>query len=600
MSRFRLICPGVPTFVFVVLCLRTCISQQNHRCPPSSCGNLHNISYPFRLQSDPSHSGFPFYELSCVKNVTVLYLYNGVYFLQSINYNNFTLRVTDAGVQNNDCSSVPAYSFSGSIFTFRDPYGFQTNSWFESEDPSRVMLFVKCGRMVDSSLYVSTSPCIEYNMFMYSLPFKDNRNVTYMEVHNGLVYGFKIAWYKVVCEPCLGEEYCYLYGSRGGKTCSKGDALQRNLILMLIGIITRVKIVLHSPCVFMFLFYTWRRRHLSMYDTVEAFLQSQNNLMPIRYSYSEIRKMTNGFKDKLEEGGYGLVYKAKLRSGHLAAVKMLGKSNANGQEFINEVATIGRIHHVNVVRPVGYCVEGLKRAVVYDFMPKGSLDKYIFSREGFTPLNWEKLFEISVGIARGIEYLHKGCNMQILHFDIKPHNILLDENFTPKVSDFGLARLYPTNNSFVSFTAIRGTIGYMAPELFYRNIGGVSYKADVYKTNHSSQYFPDWVHREATMGKFEVEDVSECEMKLVKKMVIVALWCIQMNPANRPPMNKVMEMLEADVECLELPPKPVLYPKTIASIDTGDCTDDTSSSSCQIDYSETSSLIANSYQNSYM
>lgn len=90
------------------------------------------------------------------------------------------------------------------------------------------------------------------------------------------------------------------------------------------------------------------------------------------------------------------------------------------------------------------------------------------------------MYEISLGVARGIEYLHRGCDMQILHFDIKPHNVLLDENFTPKVSDFGLAKLYPTNNNTVMLTAARGTIGYIAPELFYKNIGSVSYKADVY------------------------------------------------------------------------------------------------------------------------
>ena len=108
-----------------------------------------------------------------------------------------------------------------------------------------------------------------------------------------------------------------------------------------------------------FLIYKWRRRHFSMYEEIEKFLQSQNNLAPIRYSYSDIKKMTQGFKDKLGEGGFGSVYKGKLRSGHFVAVKMLGKSKGtNWQDFINEVATIERIHHVNVVQLIGLCVEG--------------------------------------------------------------------------------------------------------------------------------------------------------------------------------------------------------------------------------------------------
>ncbi|PON39366.1 Mitogen-activated protein kinase kinase kinase [Parasponia andersonii] len=331
------------------------------------------------------------------------------------------------------------------------------------------------------------------------------------------------------------------------------------------------------------LIYKWRRRHLSVYDGIEEYLQSHNNLMPIRYSYRDIRKMTKGFKERLGEGGFGTVYKGKLCSGPLVAIKMLGKSKANGQDFINEVATIGRIHHVNVVRLIGFCVEGSRRALIYDFMPNGSLDKFIFSREEINKsLSFKEIFEISLGIARGIDYLHRGCDMQILHFDIKPHNILLDEKFTPKVSDFGLARLCPLDNSLVSLTAARGTIGYIAPELFYKNIGRVSYKADVYSfgmllmemanrrknvnantENSSHIYFPLWIYKQVNEGKdIEIDEyVTEEESKIIKKMAMVALWCIQLKPCDRPTMSQVIEMLESKFECLQMPPKPYLYPQ---------------------------------------
>ncbi|XP_061339233.1 rust resistance kinase Lr10-like [Gastrolobium bilobum] len=343
------------------------------------------------------------------------------------------------------------------------------------------------------------------------------------------------------------------------------------------------------------LIYKWRRRHLSMYENIENFLLD-SNLNPIRYEYKEIKRMTGGFKVKLGQGGFGSVYKGKLRSGPDIAIKMLSNSNANGQDFINEVATIGRIHHVNVVRLVGYCVEGKKRALVYEYMPNGSLDKYIFSKEGSVPLSYEKIYEISLGVARGIAYLHQGCDMQILHFDIKPHNILLDDNFIPKVSDFGLAKLYPVNDSIVTLTAARGTLGYMAPELFYKNIGGVSYKADVYsfgmllmemasrrknsnpKAEHSSQvYFPFWIYDQYVEEKdIEMEDASEEEKTLAKKMFIVALWCIQLKPSDRPSMNKVVEMLEGEVESLEMPAKPSFYPNETIGHDDGMNSDQTS------------------------
>ncbi|KAG4402374.1 hypothetical protein GLYMA_02G183302v4 [Glycine max] len=166
------------------------------------------------------------------------------------------------------------------------------------------------------------------------------------------------------------------------------------------------------------LIYKWRLRHLSLYENIENFLLD-HNINPIRYEYREIKKMTGGFKVKLGQGGFGSVYKGKLRSGPDVAIKMLSNSKSNGQDFISEVATVGRIHHVNVVRFIGYCVEGKqKRALVYEYMPNGSLDKYIFSKEGSVPLSYAKTYEISLGVAHAIAYLHQGCDVQILHFDI--------------------------------------------------------------------------------------------------------------------------------------------------------------------------------------
>ena len=259
-------------------------------------------------------------------------------------------------------------------------------------------------------------------------------------------------------------------------TCTMTLSKSFTVILWLGG-----KFVLGSPIVVALLIYKWRRSRLSSYDAIEDFLQSHNNLMSIKYSYSDIKRITNNFKHKLGQGGYGSVYKGELRSKRLVAVKLLSKLKSNGQEFINEVDTIGRIHHANVVQLIGFCAERTKRALIYEFMPHGSLDKYILSQDHEnSSISYEQIYNISLGVARGIEYLHRGCDMQILHFDIKPHNILLDENFAAKISDFGLAKLCSTDASAVSLTTVRGTAGYMAPELIYKNIGGISHKADVY------------------------------------------------------------------------------------------------------------------------
>ena len=314
----------------------------------------------------------------------------------------------------------------------------------------------------------------------------------------------------------------------------------------------------------------------------KAFIKNQGSLQPKRYSYSEIKKMTNSFKEKLGQGGYGSVYKGKLLDGRLVAVKVIKELKGSGEEFINEVASISRTSHVNIVTLLGYCYGTTKRALVYEFMPKGSLDKFI-NNQGPSGTNCqlerEALFQIAIGVARGLEYLHRGCSIRILHFDIKPQNILLDEDLCPKISDFGLARLCQRKDSIVSMLGTRGTIGYIAPEVFSRGFGGVSYKADVYSygmlvlemlgkrknlnvgASHTSEkYFPDWIYQELNLvenvgNNIEMaEEVEEMEWK----MILVSLWCIQSAPTDRPSMTKVVEMLEGRLQSIEIPPKPFL------------------------------------------
>jgi serine/threonine protein kinase len=181
--------------------------------------------------------------------------------------------------------------------------------------------------------------------------------------------------------------------------------------------------------------------------------------------------MTNSFAQKLGQGGFGAVYRGKLPDVHEIAVKMLKDTQGDGEEFMNEVASISRTSHVNVVTLLGFCLQGSKRALIYEYMTSGSLERYTFGNNAAQDLNtlsWERLFDIVLGIARGIEYLHRGCNTRIVHFDIKPQNILLDRDFYPKISDFGLAKLCQHKDSKISIGGARGTVGYIAPEVFSR------------------------------------------------------------------------------------------------------------------------------------
>ncbi|KAL4342203.1 hypothetical protein GQ457_08G014560 [Hibiscus cannabinus] len=191
-------------------------------------------------------------------------------------------------------------------------------------------------------------------------------------------------------------------------------------------------------------------------------------------------------------------------------------------------------------------------------------------------LEVKTLYEIAIGIARGLEYLHQGCNTRILHFDIKPHNILLDDNFCPKISDFGLAKLCERKESIISTISARGTIGYIAPEVFCRSFGGVSHKSDVYsygmmvlemvgeKENIHSQInnpnFPTWIFDRLKEGAdLNLEGMTAENEELIRKMIIVSLWCIQSNPSDRPSITQAIEMLQGSIESLSIPPTPFLF-----------------------------------------
>ena len=313
---------------------------------------------------------------------------------------------------------------------------------------------------------------------------------------------------------------------------------------------------------------------------IEAFLKDRGTLAQKRYKFSEVKKMTNSFKVKLGEGGFGAVYKGELLSGCPVAVKILNSSKGNGEGFINEVSSISRTAHVNVVTLFGFCLEGSKKALIYEFMHNGSLDKFIYNKglEATASLSWDNLWQISLGIARGLEYLHRGCNTRILHFDIKPHNILLDENFCPKISDFGLAKLCPRKESIISMSYARGTVGYVAPEVCNKHFGGISHKSDVYsygmmllemvgvkkninaEVSQTSEYFPDWIYSRLEQGGDLTTDgeIATEEKEMARRMTIVGLWCVQTIPQDRPTMSRVIDMLEGNMNSLEMPPKPVL------------------------------------------
>uniref|UniRef100_A0ACD5VGT7 Uncharacterized protein n=1 Tax=Avena sativa TaxID=4498 RepID=A0ACD5VGT7_AVESA len=265
---------------------------------------------------------------------------------------------------------------------------------------------------------------------------------------------------------------------------------------------------------------------------------------------------------RLGSGGFGSVFKGKIGN-EAIAVKRLEGVDQGKEEFLAEVETIGRIHHINLVRLIGFCAEKSNKLLVYEYMSNSSLDKWIFHEHPVFTLSWKTRRNIIMGIAKGLSYLHEECAQRIAHLDIKPQNILLDDRFNAKVSDFGLSKLISREDSKV-MTRMRGTRGYLAPEWLGSKI---TEKVDIYsfgiviveivcgRKNLDESQPEERIHlisllqEKARSGKlFDLVDTSINDMEFhreeVREMMELAVWCLQVDSSKRPLMSTVAKVLE--------------------------------------------------------
>ncbi|KAJ1256071.1 hypothetical protein BS78_K087600 [Paspalum vaginatum] len=298
-----------------------------------------------------------------------------------------------------------------------------------------------------------------------------------------------------------------------------------------------------------FLAYKLRtRQHGEMEEGDEEFGELPG--MPIRFTFQQLEEATNNFRDKLGEGGFGSVFEGKYGEEKIA-VKRLDQAGQGKREFLAEVQTIGSIHHINLVRLIGFCAEKSHRLLVYEHMPKGSLDKR----------------KIITHIAKGLSYLHDECMKRIAHLDVKPQNILLDENFNAKLSDFGLCKLIDRDKSQV-VTRMRGTPGYLAPEWLTSQI---TEKADVYsfgivameivsgRKNLDTSRSEESIHLitllEEKVKSDELADLidrhspnMQAHQQEVIQTMKLAMWCLQIDCKRRPQMYEVVKVLEGHMD----------------------------------------------------
>ncbi|MQL99678.1 hypothetical protein Taro_032405, partial [Colocasia esculenta] len=294
------------------------------------------------------------------------------------------------------------------------------------------------------------------------------------------------------------------------------------------------------------------------------------------FGYAVLKTATDGFNssNKLGEGGFGPVFKGVLADGRPVAVKQLSRRTEQGKvQFLTEITTISSVQHRNLVKLYGYCIERNWRFLVYEYLEYKSLDQALFGKSNIQ-LDWNSRFNICLGTARGLAYLHGESTVRIIHRDVKSSNILLDVDMTPKISDFGLAKLYDDKKTHLS-TRVAGTIGYLAPE--YAMTGHLTEKVDVFgfgvvilevlsgKPSSSSNlgarkvFLLEWAwqlhesNRELEIVDSNLSFFNEEEAILLFQ---VALLCTQMSPMLRPPMSRVVAMLAGDVPVPNVVSKP--------------------------------------------
>uniref|UniRef100_A0A7N0TF96 Receptor-like serine/threonine-protein kinase n=1 Tax=Kalanchoe fedtschenkoi TaxID=63787 RepID=A0A7N0TF96_KALFE len=327
-------------------------------------------------------------------------------------------------------------------------------------------------------------------------------------------------------------------------------------------------VVIAAAAGLLFVIFMRRKRTIKMAEPVEG------SLVP--FGFRDLQNATKNFSDRLGGGGFGSVFRGTLPDSTVIAVKKLESISQGEKQFRTEVSTIGTLQHVNLVRLRGFCSEGTKRLLVYDYVSNGSLDAHLFRDGDTVKLDWRTRYQIALGTARGLNYLHEKCRECIIHCDIKPENILLDSELNPKVADFGLAKLMGREFSRV-LTTMRGTRGYLAPEW----ISGVAItaKADVYsygmmlfelisgKRNFEQQgdgkikFFP--THAASEITDADCDTLSLLDRRLagvadageVTKALKVACWCVQDDETDRPSMGQVVQILEGVLD-VNMPPLP--------------------------------------------
>ncbi|KAJ4703257.1 Receptor-like protein kinase [Melia azedarach] len=363
----------------------------------------------------------------------------------------------------------------------------------------------------------------------------------------------------------------------GSPEPTPSPTIKKNHTVIIIVVISVVTSMILIICVGIFL----RLRNSKKEDKITEDIISAESL---QFDFSTIRVATDDFSDanKLGQGGFGSVYKGMLSNEQQIAVKRLSKNSNQGDlEFKNEVLLVARLQHRNLARLLGFCLERKARILLYEFVPHGSPDHFIFNPINREKLNGETRYKIVEGIARGLLYLHNDSRFRIIHRDLKASNVLLDSDMNPRISDFGMARLFEMEQTHSDTNRVVGTFGYMAPEYVMR--GRYSIKSDIFSFGVLVLEIVSGQKRSSFGNEEETEDLltyawrnwnegtalNVIDLKIrsgqiseMMKCIHIGLLCVQEGVSDRPSMASVVNMLNSETSTLVTPSKPGFFMKS--------------------------------------
>ncbi|KAK8940657.1 Cysteine-rich receptor-like protein kinase 10 [Platanthera zijinensis] len=581
------------------------INPQYTECSkPVRCDNI-NVSYPFTLPDSPTYCGAPGYELNCDRgsNLTIN-LAGDVYRVMDINYEQRFFTAVDADFFGSSCPQ-----------TFRNT-SFNRTLFDLSNLDSIVTVYVNCTRSVSPPGFRQI-PCMKNSISYFNLqkgptsevldlllscqltaavPLYESAalslNSSSPVFGGALRQGFGMKWSagNDWCRGCIDvggvcgynstratDPICFCPKQTALGSCAYGKRKKKN---------TRVIAVISGGVAFLLSFTLFalllqiRIRKLKASNIRLSMAEELSNAEIKMIDFSALKKATHNFdiQNKLGQGGFGPVYKGVLNGVEIAVKRLSATSSQGLQEMKNEIQFVANLRHKNLVRLLGYCLHREEKLLIYEFLPNTSLDKFLFNPIRKTQLDWETRLKIILGVGRGLLYLHEDSHLRIVHRDLKASNILLDSDMNPKISDFGLAKLFKINETERNTSRIAGTLGYMAPE--YVLHGRFSIKSDVFSygvlvleiitgmklSMYESEEANDlqsyvWQHwREG--NALEVVDGSlenRYSAQQVLRCVQIGLLCVQEDQMMRPKMDLVVTMLSSSSMKLPDPSMPTSY-----------------------------------------